>query len=895
MTPQLQQTKSLETVFFSTLDALRGVWDATNASSVLLSLVFYKRILALVEEGQFPDVQPTEQELNWSQQFRTQILEDSALAHQQLLDTLHGFAERHADFKGIFAPFKRALEQESNTELLIQLILVLENIDFSSQAISVQNFGTFFNDSLYRTALRAGKSGIRRTTPKNINRLMASLANPQAGERVYDPSAGQGSTLIELLDLETNLSFCAHERSYYVWALCKMNLLMNGQLEAQLINSNPLLEAPDADTIPLVDIAIAHFPFGQNLASEQVKQQPYLTIPFDINIPQIGGTSLFIQLLLSRLNHTGRLLTILPIQALVSDREDRKFREFLLRRDWLEAVISLPYGLLYTTGVPICILIANKQKAACRKEKVLFINGANLDVKTPMRINRELPNRHIEEIIKAFQAENLDNAAELSDYVATISTQKIIEYDYNLDAKRYASPFIAQLKQLAKSGQLIQLKEIFKTERPALWFDETPHQDIPYIRPHNLGTSITNYLISPKHLPSTNQVKQVAGQLINESVLLVNRSGKRLRVSYFTYEQQPILVNEDIMTFRINEDQILIEYLLLQLHGSLFVQQLNMYKTDYQHKMISEEQFEALQINLPPIEAQALAIKETKIRLLQEEEQKVERLRNDLNLGKQKAQNEQYKIISSLQHELGNRLPAVLTEFKNLKDFLKEKEQDESSIDFSEPIFPVFEGEDPAGIDQLDTVVERIESILVHCINSLDSTGDIIKADRTKLKLERVLLKHFLEEISQLYTNEKAFRIQIVVEEDEAGNELPIYAQIDRTQFTTVITNLIDNAKRHGFDKQNKTYTIEFQIGLSSDQQEAILLYKNDGEAFPDNFSFEDFIGYGKYAGQTGHSGIGGYLIHQIIDNHDGHIEYRKQVDHRDPFRVQFEITLPAV
>jgi len=519
----------------------------------------------------------------------------------------------------------------------------------------------------------------------------------------------------------------------------------------------------------------------------------------------------------------------------------------------------------------------------------------NLNVKTQSKLNRELTSKHVESISAVFHDLDTNHSPELEACVSNIPLHQIILSNYNLDAKRYASPFIEQLKLLENEGQLIRLKSIFKSERPALWFDETPYQDIPYIRPQNLGKSITNYLIDVNQIPNTNEVQQVAGQLINEPILLVNRSGRKLRTSYFIFQETPILVNEDIMTFRVDEEKVLIEYLLLQLHDSLFIQQLNMYKMDYQHNIITEEYFEGLQINLPSLEEQAIIVKETKVRLLQEEEKKVEQLRNDLNLGKQKAQNEQYKIISSLQHELGNRLPAVLTEIKNLKYYLKDKEADQTLVNFCEPMFPIFEGEDADTIDNLGTLLERIESILAHSINSLDSTGDIIKADRSKLNLEPIKIKDFLEEIQQFYTQEISFRIQIEVEEDAKGREIPIYTLIDKTQLTTVITNLIDNAKRHGFVQKNKQYTIQFRVGLSPDQQEVVIIYKNDGQEFPNNFSFEDFIGYGNYAGQTGHSGIGGYLIHQIIDNHNGNISYQKSTDHRDPFNVQFELTLPVL
>ncbi len=888
-----EQALQLETVFFSTLDALRGVWDASNASNVLFSLVFYKRILALNEEKQINFLETTEEDYSWSDKFTKAVVDKPEKATIQLAETLVRFSERNDFIQNIFSPFVSALTKEKNPQLLLQIVLMLEKLDFSTKAISISEFGTFFNESLYRTASGGGTEGRRRTSPKMINQLLSSLTKPKGGELIYDPAAGQGSSLIAFINKLPNIDIIANEQNINNWALCKMNLLVNGAYHAKVCHGNSLTEK---ESNPLkVDIAVSHFPFGQHLATKHIKDQRYISIPLDLNNPLVSSNNLFIQQMLNKLNQEGQMIILLPIQSLVNDKEDRKLREFLIRRDLIEAVITLPYGLLYATGIPVCILVIKKKKAIARREHIIFINGANLKVKSQSKLNRELTQKHIDNISDAFHNLNMDCTPELKDCIANVSLHHIILNEYNLDAKRYASPFISQLRYLEEHGGLIQLKDIFKTEKPTLWFDNNPHQNIPYIRPQDLGSSISDYLLDIEKCQTTDNAKQIAGQLINESVLLIKRTGKKLRAGYFIFNETPVLVNENIMTFRIDETKILIEYLLLKLHDSLFVQQLNMYKSDYQSKAISELEFEALQINLPSFEEQSSTIKESKILLLREEEQKVEKLRQDLNLGKQKAQSEQYKIISSLQHELGNKLPAVLTEFKNLKDYLKDKHSEQSPVNFKEPVFPVFEGEDISNIDNLHTILDRIESILIHSINSIDSTGDIIKADRSKLNLKLVKVKDFLKGIQQLYLNEPTFSILLEVEEDEKEIEIPIYTKIDNTQLSTVFTNLIENAKRHGFVNKNKKYTIQFRIGLSADQQEVIIQYKNDGKAFPVDFSFEDFIGYGNYAGETGHSGIGGYLIHQIIENHNGNIHYNKKVDRRDPYKVQFEITLPVI
>lgn len=849
-------------------------------------------MLALHQEGQIK-LTTTDKIDQWANNFKSAVVANPSKATQELLHTFAEFSRNNKKFQHLFVPFILALEEEKNSQHLIQVILMLDELDFSSDSISIEDFGNFFNTTLYKVALQVGKKGRKHSTPRAINQLLVALAKPQDNESIYDPTVGQGSVLVELAKEAFGIELYGQEQQLHAWSLAKMNLMSNGLYHTQILQKNSLIEDQLQDQ--KVDIGIAHFPFGLYLPTPIVKNQPYLMIPFDVGVPKVHGNNLFIQLLLSKLNDRGRLVSILPIQTLTADKDDRKMREFLIRRDWIEAIITLPYGLLQTTRVPICILIVNKAKRPERKEHIVFVNGANLQVEATSKLQRKITAAQIECLAKAYHDLDLDCSPELNNCIAKVPLHKIILNEYNLDAKSYASPFISKLQKLEDLGQLIQLKSIFKPDAPSLWFNTAPAQSLAYVQVENLGQSISNFQLQWEKIQTTDQVKQLVGQLVSESVLLVNRSGKKLYLSYFEFTGTPILINENVMIFRIDSTLVNIEYLAIQLFDDLFLQQLDMYKQDHLYQSIEETQFEALKINLPSLYEQNMIAKQKKLELLQAEEYKVEQLRNDLNLGRQKAQNEQYKIISSLQHELGNQLPAVLTEFKNLKDYLKDKAYDQTTVQFDEPIFPVFEGEDLSQVDKLSNVVERIESILIHSINTLDATSGIIEADSSKLNLETTNLKKLLENIQQIYSKDTGFDILIEVDEDGTGKELLVEAKIDRTQMTTAISNLIENARRHGFVDTSKKYTIIFQLGIAPSQQEVILIYKNDGRAFPDNFSFEDFISYGNYAGTTGHSGIGGFLIHQIIENHKGNLIYRKSNNPHNPFKVQFEVTLPLL
>jgi type I restriction enzyme M protein len=242
---------------------------------------------------------------------------------------------------------------------------------------------------------------------------------------------------------------------------------------------------------------------------------------------------------------------------------------------------------------------------------------------------------------------------------------------------------------------------------------------------------------------------------------------------------------------------------------------------------------------------------------------------------------------------LGNKLPAILNDFKNLKDFILDKANNGEILQMNESIVPFFEEFEEANEkDSLSSMLERLETLIVHAITSVDATGSIVKADKDSMKPEKLDLNQFLQEITGYYRFEDRFKIKIEHTQDEPGKDSHFYVLADKAQLTTLFTNLIENAARHGFVEQKK-YQIVFCIALSADKKYVVIDYKNDGLPFSDSFSFQDFISYGRYAGSKGNSGIGGYLINQIVENHDGKIFYREKINKRDPFNVRFEIFLP--
>ncbi|MCB1193594.1 MAG: N-6 DNA methylase [Leptospiraceae bacterium] len=99
--------------------------------------------------------------------------------------------------------------------------------------------------------------------------------------------------------------------------------------------------------------------------------------------------------------------------------------------DALEAIISLPQGLFYGTGIPACVLVCKKNKPDDFRGKVLFIN-ADREFAEGKNQNKLRP-EDIEKIDYVFTRK-----MEIPKYSRIIDKDEIIQiHDYNLNIRRY--------------------------------------------------------------------------------------------------------------------------------------------------------------------------------------------------------------------------------------------------------------------------------------------------------------------------------------------------------------------------------------------------------------------------------------------------------------------------
>lgn len=284
----------------------------------------------------------------------------------------------------------------------------------------------------------AGKKGGEFYTPAEVVRLLVQLTKPQEGNTIYDPCVGSGGFLIQSHQYieeqgqnKDNLSLYGQDSNGTVWSICNMNMILHN-ITSFTIENGDTLEEPlilDNGQVRKFDRVLANPPFSQNYSRANIK----FTSRFREWCPEGGKKAdlMFVQHMLASLKPDGHMATIMPHGVLFRGGKEKLIREIFIEDDVIEAIISLPSGLFYGTGIPACVIVANKSKPDSLKNKILFINA-----------DRECAEGKAQNKLRPEDIEKMDhvftNKIEIPKYSRLITKSEIVEeHDYNLNIRRY--------------------------------------------------------------------------------------------------------------------------------------------------------------------------------------------------------------------------------------------------------------------------------------------------------------------------------------------------------------------------------------------------------------------------------------------------------------------------
>jgi len=292
----------------------------------------------------------------------------------------------------------------------------------------------FFADS-------AGKKAGEFYTPADVVRTLVEIVDPRPGTSIYDPTCGSGGMLIQTRDYirecggdPRDLSLFGQESIGTTWSICKMNMLLHGISHAD-IRQEDTLRRPQhkAENTELkrYDRVLANPPFSQNYIRKDIEYPGR----FAVWMPEKGKKAdlMFVQHMLAVLKADGKMATVMPHGVLFRGGEEKAARQHFIERGWLEAVIGLPAGLFYGTGIPACVLVMNKQDAATRKH-ILFIN-ADREYREGKAQNYLRP-EDIAKIVHVYRSLT-QGGPDVPAYARRVPVAEIAAEDYNCNIRRY--------------------------------------------------------------------------------------------------------------------------------------------------------------------------------------------------------------------------------------------------------------------------------------------------------------------------------------------------------------------------------------------------------------------------------------------------------------------------
>jgi len=319
-------------------------------------------------------------------------------------------------------------------------VLINENFEFPDLlGAAYEYLIKYFADS-------AGKKGGEFYTPNEVVRLLVQILKPKEGMEVYDPCCGSGGMLIQSAQYieeqggnPHRVALFGQEKAGTVWAICAMNMILHNNSDAasNIENgdtiANPLHK--ESGTYKKFDRVIANPPFSQNYNKSEVKFESRFAYGW---APETGKKAdlMFVQHMIASLKDRGMMATIMPHGVLFRGGREKAIREKLIEglhnegETIIEAIIGLPQGLFYGTGIPACVVVINKNKPDELKDKILFIN-ADAEFAEGKNQNKLRP-EDIEKIDFVFT-----NKKKYDKYSRLVDLKKIRENEYNLNIRRY--------------------------------------------------------------------------------------------------------------------------------------------------------------------------------------------------------------------------------------------------------------------------------------------------------------------------------------------------------------------------------------------------------------------------------------------------------------------------
>lgn len=397
--------------------------------------------------------------------FDVAILSDALKSFERLMSP-----DYESVYKGIFTTLSTGLTKlgenpNAQTRALKDLINLIRDIPTDGKE-DYDVLGYIYEYLIGNFAASAGKKAGEFYTPHEIAMVMSEIVAEHHKNRheltIYDPTSGSGSLLITIgkavskhFEDKDVVKYYAQELKENTYNLTRMNLVMRGILPQNIVTrcADSLeedwpMQEEDADiTKPLrVDAVVSNPPYSQHWNNSDMEYDERFK-EFGV-APKTKADYAFLLHELHHLEKDGIMTIVLPHGVLFRGKAPRlydetgveldpelreetegegKIRAQLIEKNRIDAIIGLPAGIFFGTGIPTLIMVLKKNRG---DEGVLFIDASKGFIKDGKQ-NR-LRACDVKRIADTYR-----DRLTIPGYSREVSRSEIRRNQYNLNIPRY--------------------------------------------------------------------------------------------------------------------------------------------------------------------------------------------------------------------------------------------------------------------------------------------------------------------------------------------------------------------------------------------------------------------------------------------------------------------------
>ncbi len=355
-------------------------------------------------------------------------------------------------------------------ELLGSLVETIAKIGFGSGPREARDIlGRTYEYFIKVFARAEGHRGGEFFTPAPVARLLVEMLEPYKG-RILDPACGSCGLFVQSARFieahggrPERVSIYGQERNQATWRIGRMNLAIHRISGEVLYNEGGSL-LQDAFPELKADFVLANPPFNQKeWSTEAILQDARWTH----GVPPLGNANYaWIQHFLSHLAPNGRAGFVMANGSLTTMTSgEGKIRERLIRADVVDCIVALPARLFYTTGIPVCLWLLDRDKAHSgerdRCEETLFIDARRMGSKIS-RTQIELTEAEIARIVTVYRAWRGTNGEDYNDepgFCHNSDLQEIEAAGFTLSPGRYVGVAESREDEAAFQARMATLVE----------------------------------------------------------------------------------------------------------------------------------------------------------------------------------------------------------------------------------------------------------------------------------------------------------------------------------------------------------------------------------------------------------------------------------------------------